>query len=579
MQRRLAAILAADIVAFSALMEADEVGTLDDLNALRSDVVDPAIARHRGRIVKLMGDGMLVEFASVVDAVACAASIQDEAGRRNDAMATKRHLVYRIGVHLGDVVVADDDIFGDGVNLSARLEAFASPGATCVSQQVVDQVAGKLDLAFHDLGEHRLKNIARPIRIFRLEIGAGSKPSPGSLRPAALERPAIAVLPFENQSADPDQSYFADGLADDIITALSRVRSFPVIARSSSFGIRGEVGDLREVARGLGARYLLRGSVRRAGSRVRISVRLVDGQSGHNSWADRYERPLEDIFDLQDEITQRVVATLVPELEHAEVGQAQRRRTESLSAWDWYARGSTEVNRFTLDGNAAARAQFARALELDPDYADAWTGLAFAYLRDLNLEADGPREACIREGLAAARKAVAADPDSSQAHLALGTAHVWLEQWDLAMAETELAVRLNPSNAHACMALGNRLDLVGRTEEGIVRLEQAVQLNPRDTRVRIFMRYLARACLNARDYAKAEHWIRQALQHDPDWPLALYMLASILGHQGRTSEALAVRAACEELSPGFVREHASWKPYADPAANAHFHAGVQELDS
>ena len=578
MQRRLVAIMAADIVAFTAMMEADEAGTLDRLTALRRDTVDPAIARHNGRIVKLMGDGLLAAFDSVVDAVASAREIQDAVSALHAETASAPPLSYRIGIHLGDVMLVDDDIFGDGVNLAARLQAFAEPGAICVSQQVVDQIGSKLDVSCRDLGEHTLKNISRRVRIYGVEAAGGSEVVAAPDTAMVMERPAVAVLPLENMSADADQQYFADGLAEDIITGLSMVRSFPVIARNSSFSFKRQATDVRDIATALGARYVLQGSVRQAGQRVRIGLQLIDADSGHHCWADRYDRPIEDIFDLQDEITHRVVATVVPELEHAEVKRSVRRRTESLSAWDWYARGSAEVNRFTLAGNAAAREHFARALELDPDYADAWTGLAFAQLRDLNLGGERPREACVQEGLAAARRAAAADPDSSQAHLALGTAHVWMERWDLAMAETELAVRLNPSNSHACMALGNRLDLVGRTEEGIAQLELGVGLNPRDTRVRIFMRYLARAYLNARNYAKAEHWIRKALQHDSDWPLALYMLATILGHQGRTGEALQTLDEIERLAPGFVEKHAGWSPYGDAAANEHFHAGVKKLE-
>jgi len=579
MQRRLVAIMAADIVAFTAMMEADEEGTLDRLTALRRETVDPAIARHNGRIVKLMGDGILATFDSVVDAVASARAIQAGMSAPGGETAASRRLSYRIGIHLGDVMLIDDDIFGEGVNLAARLEAFAAPGAICVSQQVVDQIGSKLDVAFRDLGEHVLKNISRRVRIYGVEAGAGAgtEPSPAAIIAGAIERPAVAVLPLETMSGGVDRQYFADGLVEDIITGLSMVRSFPVIARNSSFSFKGQAIDVRDIAKALGARYVLQGSVRHAGERMRIGLQLIDADSAHHCWADRYDRAVEDIFDLQDEITHRVVATVVPELEHAEVKRSLKRRTESLSAWDWYARGSAEVNRFTLAGNAAAREHFARALELDLDYADAWTGLGFAHLRDLNLGGERPRDACISEGLAAAQRATDADPDSSQAHLCLGTAYVWMERWDLAMAETELAVRLNPSNAHACMALGNRLDLIGRTAEGIAQLERAIELNPRDTRVRIFMRYLARACLNARDYAKAEHWIRRALQHDPDWPLALYMLASILGHQGRIADGVRVRDQCERLSPGFIEQHAEWQPYGDPQANAHFHAGMRRL--
>lgn len=559
-------------------MESDEAGTLAALKALRCELVDPLIAEHRGRIIKLMGDGALVEFASVVDAVACAQAIQKGMRERNADIPVERRIAFRIGVHLGDVIVEDDDLYGDGVNLAARLEGLAGAGEVCISQQAFDQIETKLDFAYEDLGEQQVKNIARPVRVYRVDARQDKPPSGSEvLSLPIMERPAVAVLPFNNISGDPDQAYFADGLSEEIITALSLCRTFPVIARNSTFSYRGKSVDIRQVAKDLNAQYVLDGSVRKSGHRVRITAELVDARSGHHCWAERYDRSLEDIFELQDEITRKISATLIPELEHAELRRSLKRRTANLTAWDHYARGMAQLHLFTLDGNAAAREQFNKAIELDPDFCDAWTGLGFGHLRDLNLEGNRDRRECVAEGLAAAKRAIACDPDSSQAHLCLGTAYVWSERWDLAMAETELAIQLNPSNAHACMALGNRLDLVGRTEEAITQLETALQLNPRDPRIRIFMRYLARAYLNARNYEKAEEWIRKALYQDPEWPLALYMLATILGHQGRAKEAKAALEECERITPGFVAEHLDWKPYSDPAANEHFHAGLKRI--
>ena len=335
--RRLAAIFAADMVGYSRLMEADEEGTIARQKAHRKELIDPKIAEHDGRIVKLMGDGMLVEFASVVDAVRCAVEVQQAMAEREGDVPEEQRIRYRVGINLGDIVIEDDDILGDSVNIAARLEAMAVPGGVMVSRAARDQIRDKLDLRIEDLGEHKVKNIARPVRVFRilLDDEPASLTGPADQAPASAppEKPSIAVLAFENMSGDPEQEYFADGIAEDIITALSKFREFIVIARNSSFTYKGNAVDVKRVAQELGVRYVLEGSVRKAGSRVRITGQLIDAATGAHIWAERYDRGLEDIFAVQDEITQSIVGAIAPGIVSAEVQRAQRKDPGQLDAW------------------------------------------------------------------------------------------------------------------------------------------------------------------------------------------------------------------------------------------------------
>jgi len=570
MARRLVAILAIDVVGYSRLMAEGEAATLKALKAFRKAVFEPAVAEHGGRVVKLMGDGALVEFASAVDALACALAVRRSLDARLGAADAEPALQLRIGIHLGDVILEDGDLYGDGVNLAARIEAACPPDAICISQQVYDQVANKLEITIEDLGEQRLRNIDRPVRIYRVRDGAAE---PGE---AAHDRPAVAVLPFVNMSADPEQEYFSDGLSEDLITALAAWRSIPVIARTSSFTYKGRSPDLKQVGRELGARYILEGSVRRAGERIRVTAQLIDSETGHHIWAERYDRPLEDVFALQDELTRRIVATIEPELEAVELRRSAADRPASLSAWDCHLRGWAALYRYSCAGNAEARGYFTRATELDPDYSDAWTGLAFSYLRDLLFEAcTDDRDGTLAAGFAAAERAVALDDASSMAHLALGTAFTYADRNEPGIAETEIAVRLNPSNAHALMALGNRLDLIGRAEEGLQQLEYALRLNPRDPRRPYYLRYLSRARLGTGKYVEALEAIDEALRARPNWADLHYRRAIVLGHLDRVEEARTALAECERLEPGFVARKRGWRPYRDERRNAELFDGLR----
>ena len=388
-ERRLAAILAADVAGYSRLMGRDEAGTLARLRAHRRELIDPKIVEHKGRIVKTTGDGILIEFPSVVEAVACAVAVQRGMGERNARTAEDQRIVFRVGVNLGDVIVEADDIHGDGVNVAARLESVAAPGGISVSAIVHDQVRDRLDLAFDDMGEQSLKNIARPLRVYQVRLAAAITPRITQTETAPMltlpGKPSIAVLPFANMSGDTDQEYFADGMAEEITTALSRVRSFFVIARNSSFTYKGRAVDVREVGRELGVRYVVEGSVRREGNRIRITAQLIDAETGNHIWAERYDRDLADIFAVQDEITRAMVTALAPAISQAEQQRALQRPPDTLSAWEAYQRALSHWSKF--DDLSTAREFLQRAVALDPHFASAHAMLAARHLGEISLGA------------------------------------------------------------------------------------------------------------------------------------------------------------------------------------------------
>ena len=386
-ERRLAAILAADIAGYSRLMSVDEEGTLRQLKVHRKELIDRKITEHRGRIVKTTGDGMLVEFVSVVDAVRCAVDVQRSMAERNSNVPTETRIQFRIGINVGDIIIDGDDIFGDGVNVAARMEALADPGGIMVSGIVHDQVRDKLSFSFEDLGEQTVKNIARPIGVHRVQIGAPEQPATRGAAPAAQvvaaapERPSIAVLPFLNMSGDPEQDYFIDGIVEDIITALSRNHALLVIARNSTFTYKGRAADVKKVGRELGVRYVLEGSVRKSADRVRVTGQLINVSTGAHLWADRFDGALKDIFDLQDDITLQVVGAIAPKLEHAEIVRAMRKPTESLDAYDYYLRGVSNFHKGGREDISEALRLFLKAVELDDNFSSAYGMAAWCYVR------------------------------------------------------------------------------------------------------------------------------------------------------------------------------------------------------
>jgi adenylate cyclase len=522
-ERRLAAILAADVVGYSRLMGVDEVGTLAALKSRRNDIVDPAIAEHRGRIVKTTGDGMLVEFASAVDAVTCALDVQSKMAERNSGAPTK--IVFRIGINIGDIIIDGDDIFGDGVNIAARIEAECEPGGVYLSEDAFRQVRAKTDFSFDDLGERRLKNIERAVRIYAARSAAaetGTNPdiaasTPGKPLPLPA-KPSIAVLPFQNIGGDPEQEYFADGVVEDIITALSHFKSLFVIARNSSFVYKGKVVDIKKIGRELGVRYVLEGSIRKAANRVRITGQLIDASTGAHVWADRVDGELSDIFALQDQITERVVAVIEPNIKRAEIEAAQR-RPDNLNAYDAYLRALPRFYSLTEDGFADALGLCYRALEMDPRYIAAMRlgaevlGLRVAqgWSRDvrsdyeeamrlgrLALEIDDTDPDSLAQwgrGIAAfsndyesARdavdRAVALNPNSARAWVQRGWTYRYMKMGEEALSSFERALRLNPLDPvlfDTLTGVASTLIMIGRDEEAAIQAQKAVGLNPRFT--------------------------------------------------------------------------------------------------
>jgi TolB-like protein len=449
MERRLAAILAADVMGYSCLMGEDEKGTLERLKSLRKELVQPKITERKGRIVKLMGDGLLAEFPSVVEAVKCAVDIQQDMAGREVGLSEERRIVLRIGVNLGDIIVEGSDIYGDGVNVAARLEGLATPGGICISGKVYEEVKNKLPTAFEDLGEQEVKNIREPVRVYRW-TDAVADPMPGMAgAEGALplpDKPSIAVLPFTNMSGDPEQEYFSDGITEDIITELSRFPELFVIARNSTFIFKGKAVDIKGAAEKLGVRYLVEGSVRKAGNRVRITAQLIDASVGGHVWADRYDRELEDIFEVQDDVVRAIVAVLPGRIADANIEQSRRKPTENLSALDCLMRGNYFAPR-RGDGHDRAIAAYQKAIELDPNCAAAYAGIAFTEVKkiwDLSTSDDDP----INRAYDNARKALAIDDNDYRSHGVMGLIYFERGEHALGRQHLERALFLNPNSTH-----------------------------------------------------------------------------------------------------------------------------------
>jgi adenylate cyclase len=565
-ERRLAAILAADVVGYTRLMGADETGTLRRLTELRQEVLEPLIAAHHGRVVKLIGDGLLVEFASIVDAVTCAVAWQNGVAAREGETDEDKRFQFRIGINLGDVIIEGDDIHGDGVNIAARLEGQAEPGGICLSGDAYRQAKGKVEVDFADLGEQDLKNVAEPVRIYRI---AGVNFGTGAASPAReplllLDKPSIAVLPFTNMSGDPDQEYFSEGLTEDIITALSQWRSFPVVARHSTFAFKGKAVRVQKIGAELGARYILEGGVRKAGGRVRVTVQLIDAQTGHHVWAQKLDSDIEDIFAVQDEITRRIVATVVPELEKVETKRSVAKQLRNLDAWDCYLHGLSFLHQSTRQGNVRAREMFERAIELDPAFSPAFTGMSYILNRDLLLDDARSFDATAAKCLEAAERAVELDGESSLTRTALVRALLWCGQHVPAIEEANRALELNHYDALAHFWLGAALSFAGRPEEGIPRLETALELAPHDPRKTIFMTHLALACLTTGQLDRALGLARAAARPRSDFVEAPLVLASVLSHLGKVAEARTVADGIAIADLGAVARRPFWRRYRYP---------------
>jgi adenylate cyclase len=468
-QRRLAAILAADVVSYSRLMERDEAGTLALLRSRRKEVLEPLVVRHHGRIFKFTGDGVLIEFASAVNAVECAVELQSRMTQANTSLPEDKAIVLRVGLNLGDVVVEGSDLFGDGVIVASRLEALAEPGGINISQAVLNHVEGKVAVGFEDLGAQALKNVAKPIRIYRV-AGQASAQAVSDRRPGT--KPSIAVLPFTNMSGDPEQQYFSDGITEDIITELARYHSLDVIARNSSFQFRGASVDIAAVRRALGVSYVVEGSVRKSGNRIRVTAQLIDAASQAHIWAERYDRGIEDIFAVQDELTRTVAATLVGRVTASGAEQARRKPTKDWVAYDYFLQGRECDYRYEV---LEAVANFARAVELDPGYVHAHAWLAIMMSMQYVID---ERSETLDDASAHARTALALAENDAYAHDAMGYVALRRHQWDLAGQHFERAVALNPNDANIAADHANWLTYLGRFDEALRCLDSAVQRDP-----------------------------------------------------------------------------------------------------
>jgi adenylate cyclase len=545
-ERRLAAVLVADVAGYSRLMGADEVGTLEALKAIRREIVDPAIAEHKGRIVKTTGDGLLVEFASAVDAVTCAMAVQEKMAGREGQIA------FRIGINIGDIIRDENDIFGDGVNVAARVENECAPGGVCLSGSAFEQVRGKTKFEFDDLGERSLKNIDRVVRLYGVKLGnAPQATTSDSNRPLPLpDKPSIAVLPFQNMSGDPEQEYFADGMVEDIITALCRFKWLFVIARNSTFTYKGRSVDIRQVGRELGVRYVLEGSVRRATDRVRITAQLIDAETRAHIWADRYDRAVDDIFALQDEITLSTVAAIEPSLRQAEIERAKRKRPENLDAYDLVLRATPLVDTGMPEGASQAVPLLERALLLEPNYALAHGQTAFCneilYLRA------GRREDNRTAAIQHAHTAVALGPDDAPALVYAAIAIGLVEHNRILAQETfEAALAISPSAAWAYSWGALILGWGGEAERAIEWGERGIRLSPLDPWITAALHGICMGHFLRGRYEDAAAAAQRAIRSKPGFSVSHMFLAAALAKLGRMEDANAAAERVIQLQPNF----------------------------
>jgi adenylate cyclase len=575
--RKLAAILAADVVGFSRLTGADEDRTLARLRALRSDLIDPTIAVHKGRVVKRTGDGALVEFRSVVDAVSCAIEIQNAMVERNAGVPTDRRIDFRIGIHLGDVVEeADGDLMGDGVNIAARLEGIAAPGAICLSEDAYRQVRARLDLEVSDLGATPLKNIAEPVRVYSLQVGLPAqakraaivqqakeeKPAPTVALP---DKPSIAVLAFQNMSGDPEQEYFADGITEDVITDLSKVGGLMVIARNSSFAYKGKAIDIRVVARELGVRWVLEGSIRRAGNRVRITAQLIDAETGGHLWADRFDRELSDIFAVQDEVTRQIVDALKVKLSPGEAAALTAVETTNSKAHDFFLAGREALYGAIRNREIFERSTdlFAKAIAEDPSYGEPYAGLAMAQNLNWQFHWTDNWNDSLEEAGRYLTLALQKSPQVPFVHYVAAVLYLWKKDLDRSAAEADAALNLNPNYAYAHNSRGIVNIYNGQPLAAVPHIEQAIRLDPAVKQ--LYIHFLGSAYLVAGEYETAAKLFRERIRLAPKTDLSRAFLAVALGRLGEREEAGRVWRELMEINPKYsFAEHVGRLPFRNP---------------
>jgi adenylate cyclase len=565
-KRKLTAVFSADVAGYSRLMGEDEAATVRTLEAYKQ-VMFSLIKQHRGRVIDSPGDNLLAEFASVVDAVQCAVAVQKELQARNADLLENRKMEFRIGINLGDVIEEGDRIYGDGVNIAARLESLAEPGGICISKTAFDHIESKLPLGYEYLGEQTIKNIAKPVGAYhvlmepRVTLAATGKEKTALPLP---EEPSLAVLPFANISGDPEQEYFSDGLTEEIITSLSKVDKMLVIASNSTFSYKGKPVRVQQVGEDLGVKYVLEGSVRKAGGRVRITAQLIDAFTGHHLWAERYDRNLEDIFALQDEITMRILTALRVALTEGEQARVYDKGTKNLDSFLKVLRGSHHFLRFNEDDNVVARERFEEAVALDSENPVAYTLLGWTHLMDVWYRSSESPVKSLELASELARKAVALDDTQDYAHSLLGHIYLVTRQYDLATAEGQRALALNPNGADAHAHLAMTLDYVGRPEEAIVLFKKAIRLNPMPPNW--YLVNLAHAYRRTGEYEEAMGALQKALKRNPDDLFAHLNLAAIYSMGGREEEARVEAAEVLRIDRKFSLEHfAKTLPYKNQA--------------
>ena len=545
--------MSADVVGYSRLMGEDDAGTLNAVKALRKELFAPKVVEHHGRIVKLMGDGALVEFPSVVDAVECAVAVQRGMAERNSGVPEDKCIALRIGVNLGDIIIDGSDIYGDGVNVAARLQELAAPGGIALSATAHEHAIAKIDIGFRDGGEHELKNIAKPVRIYHWNEDASRQADLADTESSLPlpDKPSIAVLPFVNMSADADQEYFSDGITEDIITDLSRFGSLFVIARNSSFTFKGEAVDVGEVGRKLGVQYVVEGSVRKVGNRVRITAQLVEAASGNHIWAERYDRDLEDIFELQEQVTSSVVGAIAPKLELAEIERAKHKPTSSLDAYDYYLRGMAAFHQWTVEGNAQALDNFYRAIELDPEFANAHGMAARCVNQRLVTQPLTVGAVEVAEAARLARRAADLGRNDAMALCMAGiTLGFAVKDVRGGAALTARALALNPNLAWAWYSDGWLNVWLGNPDIGIARIGRAMELSPQDPMIFQMQTAMAHAHFTAGDDNQAWSWAQLALHDRPDHFPALLAAAASAIYLGRKTEAEDAMSRLIKFIPG-----------------------------
>jgi adenylate cyclase len=580
-KRKLAAIFVADIAGYSQLMGADDEGTLARLKVLRSELIDPKNKRYHGRIVKTTGDGILIEFPSVVDAVRCAIELQQGMVERNADVSKDRRIEFRVGINLGDVIIEGRDLYGDGVNIAARLEALAEPGGICISQTVLNHARDKVPFDVEDAGEQTLKNIARPVHVYRIIIDPGRRrpatPKPEVPTLALPDKPSVAVLPFTNMSGDPEQEFVSDGVAEDVITALSRYPSLFVIARNSSFTYKGRTVDVRQVGRELGVRYVLEGSVRKAGNRIRVTAQLIEAGTSNHVWAERYDRDLADIFAVQDELTEALTTALAPAIADAELRRAMRKPPGSLDAWAAYQRGLWHLSKATADDDEIAEKFFKQAIDLDSSFSGGYSALALYQLQAAALYQKQDLADAQRSAEALARRAVALDGADAEARSCLGWALQARGEADDALAEIERALSMSPNLAIAHGHRGATLIFAERPKEGLAALETCIRLDPRDPYLAVRLLHIACGLYFNGEYEASVKAAKRLIRSYPEFPMVYRWSAAALGQLGRITEAKEELDKAISRAPGafdmYVRKRAPWFRAED---HAHLVEGLRK---